>query len=85
METIIVENSNIITDSRIYELEEDLALYKMRNSKIRKELTAYKELVTVFLDNANNLLQSSEETIAKVFEYIHSKGWDNEYRSKNKK
>ncbi len=65
-------------------LEEDLTLYKTRNANFRRKIKSFEELVTVFLDNANNLLQSSDDTIARVYEFIHSKGWDNEYLKKNK-
>ena len=59
---------------KISGLEEDLIDYKSRNAKFRKKIKDYEELVKVFLENANNLLITDDETIAKTFEFIKAKG-----------
>ena len=64
------------------DLIEDITYIRSRNSYFRKNT---RDLVKVFLDNANNEAQTSDDTIARVFEYIHLKGWDHEYIENRKK
>ena len=91
MEKEELENKIEKLETKVEDLEcdkqdllEDIALIRTRNANFRKQIKDYKELVNVFLDNANNELLNDEEKLAKVFEYVHSKGWDYEYIRRKK-